>query len=427
MTLGDVVAIYRALDCPEIKSQCFAGEFVTTEETNAAFKALLSSSTERTAPARVVEATCDGVDLLLSDHEVTVGSKVTAKFRVGNNGAGKFYPSYSALLSSASIKSGVVPDNFYIVKENHYFSSDGKVDSEYDFNQLSILCEVILGLKDLAHYYDKTTTSSPTKLVFLAAEEHKSCPIVLDICLRESVLKADLSDISVLTSLLSDEAKLDAHFEPRKSIFYSSLGEFVAGLSPELAFCKLVENWTDFAAVYQRNHSTYLSGFAFHKAKKEVAESEIKLAEQLSKVTSDLTGKLFSIPVSVAAIVAMFHKDSSLVTNGLVVFGLVLTAILIVGIVVNQKNQLESVKQAKVIVEQSIEGKKSSYPPELKAHIENMSTRLNGNINTARNWLFIFRALAWLPSLVGIAVFYYQYSYGMLITNISLLYVSLFG
>ncbi|MBQ4845739.1 hypothetical protein [Pseudoalteromonas sp. MMG005] len=416
MTLDNVVAIYRALGCPEIqRRQFFSGEFVATEETSVAFDALLSN--EGGGPARVTEADCDGVDLILNNHDITVGSKITAKVRLAGNSLEKFYASYGDFLSSSSIKQGMVPANFYIIEGDDFFSSEGNIDNETRLEQFNALCEVIRGLQELAHYHDKDVVDDQNKLVFLSAEENKSCPVVLDICLREEMLTADLSDISVLTSLLSDEAKLEAHYEPRKSIFYSSLVEFVAGFSPEVAFCKLVENWPDFTDVYQKNHSTYLSGFAFHKAKKEVAESEIKLAEQLSKVTSELTGKLFSIPVSVAAIVAMFHKDSTLVTNMLVVLGLVLTAILIVGVVINQRNQLESVKQAKEIVEQSIEGKKSSYPDELNDHIDRMSRRLDDNIATAGRWLFIFRTLAWVPALIAVVVFYAQYSNGALIQN----------
>ncbi|MFA0251501.1 MULTISPECIES: hypothetical protein [Vibrio] len=400
---------------------------MTTDETNAAFKAILSSSGSGKAPARVDEATCDDVNLQLNEHDVRVGSKVSAKIRIANNGSEKFYASYADLLSSASIKSGVVPASFYIIKDDEFLESGNTAENDERYSQLLKICEMIIGLKKLAHYYDKTTKTSPNTLVFLAGDSHNSHPIVLDICLRESALTANLSDINVLTSLLSDKAKLEAHFEPQKGIFYSSLGEFLSGLTPESAFCKLIENWIDFAAVYQRNYSTYLSGFAFHKAKKEVAESEVKIAEQLSKVTSDLTGKLFSIPISIAAVVTMFSKSSTFITNGLVVFGLLLAALLIVGIIANQKNQLDSVKQAKDIIEQSIEGNKNSYPAELLKHIEGMSKRLDSHIRTAGCWLFIFRLLAWVPALLGIVVFYFQYSSGLLIVNIFNLYQYMFG
>ncbi|KAA1205860.1 hypothetical protein [Vibrio cholerae] len=383
-----------------------------TEETKVAFELLRSAPSNDKAPARIEVATCNGVDLILNECPLSVGSRVTAEFRYGKSNSERFYLSYKELLSSQSIKSGLVPSCFYVVDKNYFFNINGEVDNQDIFNKIKIICDLISGLKKLAHYED----ASKNKLVFLASDENKS-HVMLDIYLPETVLDADLTDISVLTSLLPDEAKLDAHFESQKSIFYSSLAEFLSGLEPDKAFCKLVEKWGEFTAVYQRNFSTYLSGFAFHKAKKEVAESEIKIAEQLSKVTSELIGKLFSIPVSIAAIVAMFHKDSSLITDGLIVLGLLLAAVLVVGMVINQKNQLGSVKQAKIIVEQAIEGKKSSYPQELKEHIENMSTRLDENIRTARNWLFAFRILAWIPALVGTAVFYFKYSYGALIAN----------
>ncbi|KFK60828.1 hypothetical protein JS84_24840 [Vibrio vulnificus] len=107
--------------------------------------------------------------------------------------------------------------------------------------------------------------------VYLSGE-HRT-PIVLSVSISENLLSKDIN-FSLLNELTSAESELNMHYSDKLSVFYASLHEFLGGgYAPDEAFNKLIDSWGAFVALYQNNLSTYLSGFSFHKAKKEVAEA----------------------------------------------------------------------------------------------------------------------------------------------------------
>lgn len=406
MSLRDVVTLYRALANPEVNHRSeFSGEFIASKENQH-----LLDLVKDTPYGRLKSVEQNDRNWLDEEFDLTETEFVEVSYRLGKGGGEKFYHDISLLLSLPSMKKGVLPNSFFIIKDNLFYSSHSEdCDQSPYFEQLKKIAELITSLSDLAHYHDSKISTDQNKLVFLSNDEKHSHPVILEVDLCDELLSANLSDLTLLTSLLSPDAVFDAHFQPRKNILYSSLHEFVKGLEPKAAFRKLTLNWNDFADIFQKNLGTYLSGFAFHKVKKEIAEAEIKFAEQLSKVTSDLTGKLFSIPVSIAAIVAMLHKDSTVWTSILIIIGLLVAAILIVGVVVNQREQLKSVEHAKSLMDESILGKKDSYPDDLKTDVDNMSERLDDSIKAASRWLRTFRCLAWLPVIISTIIFYFTY------------------
>ncbi|MCF5849080.1 hypothetical protein K3H53_17550 [Aeromonas veronii] len=412
MSLRDVVAIYRACNRPPVCNSVFEGAFAISDETRIHFEALrIATSTEsNNGYGRLKWATAsNGDDRLDDSRELIDGEIINISYRLASSSSEKFYNDVPSILTSPIRMSLKLPDSFYILDRDIFFSSDSDTQESAEICQLQKICTLVQSLSKLAHYHDAKIIDDKNKLVFLSTEDKTPHPVVLDIELTDDIMNANLDDLSLLTSILSSDAVLDPHYQPRKSILYSSIYEFVKGMEPKAAFKKLSENWTAFAEIYQNNLGTYLSGFAFHKVRKEIAEAEIKIAEQLSKITSDLIGKLFSIPVSLAAIVAMLHKDSSLLISLLLVLGLLIAAILVVGVIINQSAQLESVKHSKNMMDQSFEGNKNNYPEKLKKDIDDMSERLNSNIETARCWLTLYRFLAWFPAVSGAIVFWVMY------------------
>lgn len=408
MSLRDVVTIYRACNRPQLRSSIFEGAFTVSDENRVSFDALrIATSTEsNNGYGRLKRATAsNGDDLLDNSRELVEGEIISVSYRLASSSSEKFYNDLPSLLASPIRMELKLPASFYILDKDIFFSSDSDNQESPEIHQLQKICTLIQSLSKLAHYHDKKIIDDQSKLVFLSTEDKTPHPVVLDIELTDDIMHANLDDLSLLTSILSSDAVLDPHYQPRKSILYSSIYEFVKGMEPKAAFKKLSENWAAFAEIYQNNLGTYLSGFAFHKVRKEIAEAEIKIAEQLSKITSELIGKLFSIPVSLAAIVAMLHKDSSLLISMFLVLGLLIAAILVVGVIINQLAQLDSVNHSKKMMDQSFEGNKNNYPEKLKKDIDDMSKRLNSNIKIARHWLTFYRVLAWLPAITGAIVF----------------------
>jgi hypothetical protein len=172
-----------------------------------------------------------------------------------------------------------------------------------------------------------------------------------------------------------------------------------------MAFSKLVKEWDNFLYTYKKNLETYLSGFAFHKAKREVAEAEVEIASQFSKIVGDITGKLFAIPLSFAAVIA-FSKATDTLDKALVFVGLLISSLIIYGVVSNQKRQLERITHAKDIVLGSFRGNADIYPADLSDAITNMKDNLDKNESKLNSTLGYFMFLAWVPVIFILGIIF---------------------
>ncbi|MDP1097763.1 hypothetical protein Q6288_27140, partial [Klebsiella quasipneumoniae] len=90
-------------------------------------------------------------------------------------------------------------------------------------------------------------------------------------------------------------------------------------------FQQLIEHWTDFRLAYDNNLSVYLSGFNFHKARKDVAAAELDFSEKTSKTISDLTAKILAIPLSLLAAIGIW-KLNDLTEQFVALTGIIFTS-----------------------------------------------------------------------------------------------------
>ncbi len=254
----------------------------------------------------------------------------------------------------------------------------------------------------VGHYHDEKMGDSRT-LVYLSGE-HRT-PIVLSVSISENLLSKDIN-FSLLNELTSAESELNMHYSDKLSVFYASLHEFLGGgYAPDEAFNKLIDSWGAFVALYQNNLSTYLIGFSFHKAKKEVAEAEIELSEKLTNLTSDIVFKLFSVPASVMALAAIMQKGQlDALVFVLLVIGVIVTILLMYGLLKSQKNKYESLEKAKDLVFSSIDGKEAEYPDELNTEITAMKSRLNKHFKSTGKWLGYYKVAIFSP-LIALILF----------------------
>ncbi|MCT7041785.1 hypothetical protein M1717_26490, partial [Salmonella enterica subsp. enterica serovar Pomona] len=77
---------------------------------------------------------------------------------------------------------------------------------------------------------------------------------------------------------------------------------------------------------YDNNLSVYLSGFNFHKARKDVAAAELDFSEKTAKTISDLTAKILTIPLSLLAAIGIW-KLSALTEQLVVASGVAFTSL----------------------------------------------------------------------------------------------------
>ncbi|NVP02896.1 hypothetical protein C5F64_01215 [Photobacterium damselae subsp. damselae] len=399
MALLDVVQLYRLIGDTKLVENQFEGEIQLTTQS---IDAITAADNSQFGRFESIDVNGDDIDLQhdsLCNYE---NEKAIITFRVSSKSAERFYKSIDDLLASCLlIKEGSLPNSFYIVEDDLYYDKQSNTKNK-QIEKIKNLCLLIEKLTELAHYHDKKNPCE-AKLVFVPTDTDKNKPIVIAPNLEKSMLSNGIKDLSVLTELTDTKAKQSTHYNEKMNVLVSTLSEFLQNTSSsKLAFQKLINSWSEFLELYNNNIATYLSGFAFHKAKKEIAEAEVKLAEQLANITSDITGKLFSIPVSLAAVVTIASNKTNSFTDYILLFGLILMAAIIIGIVDNQSSRLSVITQAKDLLEKSFEGKKNEYPNDLNDAISEMNKTLDSNITKAKKWLKIFIFLGITPFYLGL-------------------------
>lgn len=405
MALAPIVELFRKANRPPIKDGVFSARLNLTDD----IVRLINSIR--------IEYYDQFDEILIDDDEIVAGEILQGQgrlveftFRLRTGSDNKFYYSLAGLLAGTTkISRGDLPSEFYLIEED-YFSGTEILFPRLE--KLSVICKLIKGLSEIAHYHDEKTGSGHYKLIFIQPEDSSQLvpkAIEIDTTINQNMLDGPIPDITLVESLRADNPRTDPHYSSKIGVFRVSLAEFLQKCPVgQPVFSFLVSNWEDFINLCNKNLDTYLSGFAFHKAKREVAEAELTVADQFSKVISDITGKLLGIPVSVAAVIAI-TKSTSILEGLLIVIGLGLATLIFSGTVGNQQRQIQRISHAKNVVFNALEGRQESYPAELKTAIFDMKTGLDNNEIKLKWLLRLFRCLSWAPFLLGVALYSFYY------------------
>lgn len=345
---------------------------------------------------------------------------------IPTNGIFHIYSSLEDMLKKAkSLSSGELLKEFYIINDDYYSNDVGKVPLEYQ--NLQNICIIINGLGDLAHYHDsKESKGVSSRFIFIDESELiTSKPIVIQPQIDIKMLKQPILDISLIESFstfLSNESPNTVNSGIEKGFFRVSIIEFLGEMkhfSQIEMFSHLIMKWCDFLNMYQRNLDTYVSGFAFHKARKEVATAEFSIADQYSKVIGDIAGKLFGLPVSFVAVLALFNKDITCVVEFVILLALITASWLMSKLVLNQREQLYRINHAKGISFDALEGGKASYPIDLQVKLTEAVDALNNSYVSLDKLLGRLYIVVWLPVLIALLFLVHKYFhvvYGCIIT-----------
>lgn len=364
-------------------------------EINSAIEALVISKA-----GRFDELLIDGVDTdPFIFHASSSWSTIEVAFILDTSGAVPIFKSFDQLLTrSKSFVRTQVPTNFYIIEED-ILSSEKPLD--HRVKTLHALCRLIVCLADLAHFHDEKESSDEYKLVFVAEDLAKGeRAITLYPYLNRELLDFEISTELVDSLQMSNLDESPQLFKER-SIFRATLIEYLAGqCGGKERFKFLISTWSQFLILYGNNLSTYLSGFSFHKAKQEVANAQLTIADQMSKVVSDISGKILGVPISLAVVIAI-SKAESILESSILVLGILITSALLAETLAAQKLQYDRIKHSRMIMFASHQQKAHQYPEDLRNYIKDSVGALTANERKLRRSLMTLRLLAWFPAIVA--------------------------
>lgn len=308
-------------------------------------------------------------DLELEDNQqILPGQQIEFRWALATSGTLPFYNSFSQLLTNRkTLFKGDIPETYYIAQDDLLVEPNHRESRSV---RLANICTLIRLLSEIAHYHDEKGQADTYQLVFVINNTSKNGyhPTVLETRFDESDLAGGELDLRTLGDIVHAERKSESHAQEKTSMFRLCLAETIESTPKDSSAFKYVLNdWDNLLKKYKQNFDTYISGFSFSKLRNELANAEVEIANSLSKVLSDVTSKLFSIPISFAALLTMNRLDS-VAENVLFVLGTVLVSFIISGLVRSQLLLKESIDASQKMVFDQFEYKRVKQGNRMNAH-----------------------------------------------------------
>ncbi|ECL4293766.1 hypothetical protein FTG89_24435, partial [Salmonella enterica] len=286
----------------------------------------------------------------------------------------RFHNSITDLITFSSVRNGEFPTDFYII-DLDYYSKDTITPPAVQ--KVKNVCRLIKALSKLAHYHDRKATDGEPRLVFIQGSDGRSKSAILQPTITNEMLGYSDIDCNIVEQLQDEHSINDVnHHIEKRGIFRNTLVEYIN--ENNFNFQQLIEHWAGFCLAYDNNLSVYLSGFNFHKARKDVAAAELDFSEKTAKTISDLTAKILTIPLSLLAAIGIW-KLSALTEQLVVASGVVFTSLIINLIISSQWKQLRRIIHSKNMVFNPFILKLKKYPSELQGDINKAIQELKNN------------------------------------------------
>lgn len=409
MTLELVVQLYRLLQCPALENGEFRGCIKADVGPIFSEICILINKIRQVGLGRFIDLVVDENDVIGSESISRQAQEVEFTYRLPINSVSTFHKNLTALLEcDPSIMQGQMPTDFYLVDSDYYHAGSFNEAPPDSIKNLELVTKLIQSLSQLASYVNKDNSSH--KLLFLLPTSEAQ-PAMIELSTQfsnEDVERLVPLEIKLVENLLQNDVQQDVHHIEKIGLFSSTLARFISNFPVQQAFSMLLQQWDKFLNTYKQDLATYISGFAFHKARKQVAEAELEIAERLSMVMSGILGKILSLPLTMVAVIAM-TKTSSLIEQLLLLSGVFIASILLIGAVVNQQALLARTKHAKAIMLQAIEGQQEQFPEDLRKDYQQMSEQLAKDEQRVGRWLWFFWILSLVPFMASVSVLVWRY------------------
>lgn len=422
------VELYRALGCPALNENLrLEHEFTFDQLLIDAFIATHTSllahprygSGEITSTYNPIDHFRLGeTDLNLADFQAKLldhDAKIELSFP--QNHEIRFHQNTEALIKRLeSNKRLKLPEFYYLIDENYFHGKDvlgkrpnglGNIDSVTNFT------DKILALADVCGERNGTHTAT----FYVTDSERKGhiVPITIDLAISPNLLDLPSTSFVILDAAVNMDPA-NAHNHEKKLILKTALHETIAKHDGKDNIIKyLFEHWAEVDNAYHKHLETFIEGISFNKLRHEVEERGLSFLNDLNNSLSEISMKLTALPASFGVWVFFARNDQSLIK----MLGF-LVAISLITLLLNNSlkglfeklNYIENLikRQIGVFNQKSSSSYSASENSKLKSEINSLEQSLTDRINTVRKHLYFYKGVLWMPVLIMLGVFLYQYS-----------------
>lgn len=398
-----LITLYRLLDRPALEGNIFQTEATCSPELSNLLRALWLSK------KYTIELTVDekNISTEMGDNfpELEENQSLSIKLTVPRNDKGFFYKNISEWITLArSLKKGQITPNTYLIDEDLIVNDE---QGNTEIAKVKQICQLIEQLSDLAHYHDdKQGTNTAYRLVFVVPDKDDKVyrPVILETQLTTDILQAEQPDISLLCNILQEHhtGGNNIHAIERLSVYRIALAEIIEKIPKDTkAFPYLVKHWSDVTESFNKSWERYLSGFSFNKLKTEMAKQQMEFSQKLSDIVASLSGRLFSLPISIAGIVLLERANSSL-ANWAYLLGSLLVSYMVFSAIKIQQENLENAEASYKMVFSDFNKEINEKNNSIQGELEEVKDRLSTTFSKLKCKLTFYGFIAWLPLLVAI-------------------------
>lgn len=390
-----VIHLYRICGRPPIIGSAFSYEGVASQEIRAAItgcEELLEQYGQFSGPP-----------------EFEREGRVTFEWRLAANENARFYESVSALADgSFSPSRGVMPGGYYITEIDY---AAGEAPPPEEVARLISLASLVSELGKIAQPV-QGGPADPLTLLFVLPADDKDPPKTIQLVTRilSPMLQMSEPDLGPLRALTAQGEAGLLHQEERRSLFRLAVADVLGNKGHATAeLSQLVSQWGRVLSKYQHDVDAYISRFSFEKLRKEISQAELDFLVKLQGVLGDGATKLIGLPLSLAAVIGIYHA-SSLVESMLLALGSLMITGLFSAYARNQRLQLDRVRDAFDVMFDPFDKKVEGYPESLKASLRNATTGFGVQFRFSVCLLTMFRFISWFPTLLAVTAVSYRYN-----------------
>jgi len=233
-------------------------------------------------------------------------------------------------------------------------------------------------------------------------------PVTLETQLSSALLELETPNLSILSNILDElQNTNNIHAAERLSVFRIAVAEIIEKIPKEdESVTYLIRHWNDVADSFEKSWESYLSGFSFSKLKIEIAEQQAVFSQKLTDTVASLSGKLFSLPVSIAAVV-LLEKTDSPIANVFYLISSLLVSFMVANSVKMQKKNLSNVKSSYEMVFFAFEGQNKQQITNIQKELDGVTGELNDTVTELEDNLNVYSILAWAPLITAFVYLVY--------------------